>query len=236
VAAPSPVMVITGTSRGIGRGLAEQFLARGYRVAGCSRGPSTLQDAAYHHTQVDVGDESAVRTWVRALRSKYGQIDILVCNAGTAKAATLVTMTDGALLEEIMRSNVFGTFFVCREVARAMMVAHTGRIVTVSSMAVGLHEEGTAAYAAAKSAIVELTKILAKELAPLGITANVIAPSMYASDAFAALGDEVQQRARKKLTIQRTVTIAEIANVVAFYAAPDSSAITGQVIHMGLVV
>jgi 3-oxoacyl-[acyl-carrier protein] reductase len=229
-------MVITGSSRGIGRGLAEQFLARGYRVAGCARGPSTLEDPAYHHTQVDVGDESAVRMWVRALRSKYGRIDVLVCNAGTAKAASLVTMTDGALLEEIVRSNVFGTFFVCREVARAMMVARAGRIVTVSSMAVGLHEEGTAAYAASKSAIVEMTKILAKELAPLGVTANVIAPSMYASDAFAALGEGVQKRARARLTIQRTLTIEEIANVVAFFTAPESRAVTGQVIYIGLVV
>ena len=229
-------MVITGSSRGIGRGLAEQFLLRGYRVAGCARGPSTIDDLLYHHTQVNVSDESAVRKWVRALRTKYGRIDVLVCNAGTAKASSLVTMTDGALLEDIVRSNVFGTFFVCREVARAMMVARTGRIVTVSSMAVGLHEEGTAAYAASKSAIVELTKILAKELAPLGITANVVAPSMYASDAFAALGEQVQARARAKLTIQRTVTIEEIANVVAFFAAPDSAPITGQVIHMGLVV
>jgi 3-oxoacyl-[acyl-carrier protein] reductase len=229
-------MVITGTSRGIGRGLAVHFLARGYRVAGCSRSPSTIEDAAYHHTSVDVGDESAVRKWVRALRSRYGGIDVLVCNAGTAKAASLVTMTDGTLLEEIVRSNVFGTFFVCREVARAMMVARSGRIITVSSMAVGLHEEGTAAYAASKSAIVEMTKILAKELAPLGITANVIAPSMFASDAFAALGEHVQKRARESLTIQRTVTAEEIANVVAFYVAPDSSIITGQVIHMGLVV
>lgn len=229
-------MVITGSSRGIGRGLAEQFLARGYRVAGCARGPSTIDDLLYHHSQVNVSDESAVRRWVRALRTKYGRIDVLVCNAGTAKASSLVTMTDGALLEDIVRSNVFGTFFVCREVARAMMVARAGRIVTVSSMAVGLHEEGTAAYAASKSAIVEMTKILAKELAPLGITANVVAPSMYASDAFAALGEQVQTRARANLTIKRTVTIEEIANVVAFFAAPDSAPITGQVIHMGLVV
>lgn len=236
MAAESPVMVITGSSRGIGHGLAGQFLARGYRVAGCARGPSTIADPGYHHTLLDVGDESAVRTWVRALRSKYGRINVLVCNAGTAKAASLVTMTDGTLLEEIVRSNVFGTFFVCREVARAMMVARAGRIVTVSSMAVGLHEEGTAAYAASKSAIVEMTKILAKELAPLGITANVVAPSMFASDAFEALGHAVQERARSKLTIPRTVTIEEIANVIAFFAAPESAPITGQVIHMGLVV
>jgi 3-oxoacyl-[acyl-carrier protein] reductase len=117
-----------------------------------------------------------------------------------------------------------------------MMVARAGSIVTVSSMAVGLHEEGTAAYSAAKSAIVEMTKVLAKELAPLGITANVVAPSMYSSDAFEALGEAVQDRARAKLTVKRTVTIEEIANVVAFFASPESRAITGQVIHMGLVV
>jgi 3-oxoacyl-[acyl-carrier protein] reductase len=145
-------------------------------------------------------------------------------------------MTGGGLLDEIVRSNVYGTFFVCREVAKAMMVARTGRIVTVSSMAVGLHEEGTAAYSASKSAIVEITKILAKELAPLGITANVVAPSMFGSDAFEALGDAVRARASARLTIPRTVSIAEIANVIAFFVAPDSSPITGQVIHMGLVV
>jgi 3-oxoacyl-[acyl-carrier protein] reductase len=229
-------MVITGSTRGIGQGLAEEFLARGYRVAGCARGASTITHPGYHHAIVDVGDEAAVRKWVRALRSRYERIDVLVCNAGTAKASALVTMTDGPLLEDIVRSNVMGTFFVLREIARAMMVAGAGRIVTVSSMAVGLHEEGTAAYAASKSAIVEMTKILAKELAPLGITANVVAPSMFPSAAFEALGEAVQDHARARLTIPRTVTIEEIAGVVAFFAAPESAPITGQVIHMGLVV
>jgi 3-oxoacyl-[acyl-carrier protein] reductase len=236
VVSDQPLMVITGTSRGIGRGLAEEFLARGYRVAGCARSPSSIDHPSYHHAPVDVAIESQVRTWIRSVRSTLGPIDVLVCNAGAAKAASLMTMTDGALLDEIVRSNLYGTFFVCREVAKAMMVARAGSIVTVSSMAVGLHEEGTAAYAAAKSAIVEMTKVLAKELAPLGITANVVAPSMYSSDAFEALGEVVQERARAKLTVKRTVTIEEIANVVAFFASADSRAITGQVIHMGLVV
>jgi 3-oxoacyl-[acyl-carrier protein] reductase len=145
-------------------------------------------------------------------------------------------MTDGPMLDDIVRSNLYGTYFACREVARVMMLARAGRIVTVSSMAAGLHEEGTSAYSAAKSAIVEMTKVLAKELAPLGITANVVAPSMYASDAFDVLGPAVQERARARLAIQRTLEIEEIANVVAFFAAPESRAITGQVIHLGLVV
>jgi 3-oxoacyl-[acyl-carrier protein] reductase len=229
-------MVITGASRGIGRGLAEHFIARGYRVAGCSRGPSTLTDPRYSHSLVDVADERAVRSWIRGIRNDLGVADVLVCNAGVAKAARLLTMTDGATLDEVVRSNVYGTFFVCREMARLMMAAGVGRIVTISSMAVGLHEEGTSAYGAAKAAIVEMTKVLARELAPHGITANVLAPSMYPSDAFAALGEKVQDRARAKLTIQRTLTIAEIANVVEFFAAPESRAVTGQVIHLGLVV
>jgi 3-oxoacyl-[acyl-carrier protein] reductase len=236
VAADAPLMVITGASRGIGRGLAEHFVERGYRVAGCSRGPATLEHPRYSHAQLDVSDEPAVRSWVRAIRNDLGPITVLVCNAGAAKAARLLTLTDGSLLDQVVRSNLYGTYFVCREVARAMMTNRSGRIITISSMAVGLHEEGTSAYSAAKSGIVEMTKILAKELAPHGITANVLAPSMYPSDAFAALGETVQERARGKLTIPRTLTIEEIASVVSFFAAPESRAVTGQVVHLGLVV
>jgi 3-oxoacyl-[acyl-carrier protein] reductase len=236
MAGDAPLMVITGASRGIGRGLAEHFIGQGYRVAGCSRGPSTLDLPMYSHEQVDVTDERAVQLWVRQVRRDSGAIEVLVCSAGAAKAARLLTMTDGAMLDEVIRSNVYGTYYVCREVARSMMKNRSGRIITISSMAAGLHEEGTSAYAAAKAAIVEMTKVLARELGPHGVTANAIAPSMYSSDAFEALGEKVQERARSKLTIQRTLTIEEIANVVAFFAAPDSRAVTGQVIHLGLVV
>jgi 3-oxoacyl-[acyl-carrier protein] reductase len=232
----APVMLITGASRGIGRGLAEHFVAHGYRVAGCSRGPTTFDHKGYSHAQVDVTDEHAVQVWVRAVRRDFGAIDVLVCNAGAAKAARLLTMTDGTMLDEVIRSNVYGTYFVCREVARSMMTARYGRIVTISSMAVGLHEEGTSAYAAAKAAIVEMTKVLARELAPHGVTANVVAPSMYSSEAFDALGETVQERAKGKLTLPRLLTVDEIANVVEFFAAPESRAVTGQVIHLGLVV
>lgn len=236
MAGDAPVIVITGASRGLGRGLAEHFVNRGYRVAGCSRGASTLDHSAYSHSQLDVTDERAVQKWVRTVRREIGAIDVLVCNAGAAKAARLLTMTDGSMLDEVIRSNVYGTYFVCREVARSMMTARAGRIVTISSMAVGIHQEGTSAYGAAKAAIVEMTKVLARELAPHGITANVVAPSMYASEAFDMLGESVQERAKGKLTLPRLLTVHEIANVVEFFAAPESRAVTGQVIHLGLVV
>ena len=229
------VMVITGTSRGIGRGMVEHFVAKGHRVAGCGRGPATLEIKGYQHAQVDVGDENQVRKWIRSIKKAYQRIDVLVCNAGLAPAAQLLTMTSGEVLEPLLRTNICGTYYVCREVAKVMVLQRSGRIITVSSMAVGLHEEGTSAYSASKSAVVEMTKILAKELAPLGITCNVMAPSMIMTEAVEALGEAVATRALEKLTIKRTLTIEEICNVVSFFATPESRCITGQVIHMGLV-
>ena len=236
MATEQPVMVITGTSKGIGRGLAESFVKKGYLVAGCSRGPATLELEGYQHAQVDVGDEKQVSKWVRSISRAYQRVDVLVCNAGLASATHLLTMTPGEVLEPLLRTNISGTYYVCREVAKAMMLQRSGRIITVSSMAVGLHLEGTSAYSASKSAVVEMTKILAKELAPLGITCNVMAPSMIMTEAVEALGEDVINRALEKLTIKRKLTIEEICNVISFFAAPESSCITGQVIHMGLVV
>jgi 3-oxoacyl-[acyl-carrier protein] reductase len=229
-------MVITGTRTGLGRGMAEHFVKKGYLVAGCSRGAATLEMEGYQHFQVDVCDERQVRQWIRSLQNAYRRIDVLVCNAGLAPAALLLTMTPGEVLEPLLRTNVSGTYYVCREVAKILIMQRFGRIITVSSMAVGLHEEGTSAYSASKSAVVEMTKILAKELAPMGVTCNVIAPSMVITDAVKALGEAVMARALEKLAIKRTLTIEEICNVISFFAAPDSACITGQVIHMGLVV
>jgi 3-oxoacyl-[acyl-carrier protein] reductase len=231
----APVMVITGTSRGIGNGMARHFLGKGFRVAGCSRSESTISHENYIHSQLDIGAEEQVRKWVRSTKNDFGRIDILVCNAGSAPANLLMAMTPGDVLEEVLRTNVAGSYNVCREVSKVMVLQKSGRIITTSSMAVGLHEEGTSAYSASKSAVVEMTKVMAKELAPLGITCNVIAPSMFMTDAVKSLGDKVIERALDKLTIKRTLTIEEICNVVSFLSDPASSCITGQVIHMGLV-
>jgi 3-oxoacyl-[acyl-carrier protein] reductase len=230
-----PVMVVRGTSKGIGNGIAHYFLSKGYRVAGCSRGASTIEHADYFHSLVDVSNEDQVCSWVRAIKKRFKRIDILVCNAGLAPANLLMSMTPGTVLADLLRVNIAGSFFVCREVSKILMVQRAGRVITISSMAVGLHEEGTSAYSASKSAIVEMTKIMAKELAPAGITCNVIAPSMLMTDAVNVLGEEIIQRALSKLTIKRTVTIEEICHLVSFFSAAESGCITGQVIHMGLV-
>lgn len=230
-----PVAVITGTSKGIGRGLAKDFIKKGYLVAGCSRGPSTLELEGYQHTQVDVGDEKQVSEWIHSIKETYESVDVLVCNAGLAPSFLLV-MTPGKILEPLLDTNIRGTYYVCRGIAKLMMRQRSGRIITVSSMAAGLHLEGTSAYSASKSAIVEMTKIFAKELAPFGITCNVVAPSMIMTEAVKALGEKVIKSALGKLTIKRELSMEEICNVISFFTAPESSCITGQVIYMGLVV
>lgn len=229
------VIVITGTSKGIGYGIARHYLAEGFFVAGCSRGKATIEHENYFHSSIDVGDEGQVQAWIRAVKKRFNRIDVLVCNAGYAPANLLLTMTPGAAITDLLHVNFAGSFYVCREVSKAMLLQRAGRIITTSSMAVGLHEEGTAAYSASKAAIVEMTKVMAKELAPAGITCNVIAPSMLMTDAVETLGKDVIERALSKLTIKRTVTIEEVCNIISFFAAPESRCITGQVIHMGLV-
>ena len=229
------VIVVTGASKGIGNGMARHFLSRGISVAGCSRSASTIEHDNYFHSIVDVSDEDQVRSWVRAIKKRFQRIDVLVCNAGHAPANLLMSMTSGAVLADLLQVNVAGTFNVCREVSKVMLLQRCGTMINTSSMAVGLHEEGTSAYSASKSAVVEMTKIMAKELAPAGITCNVIAPSMLRTDAVEELGEAIIERALSKLTIKRMVTVEEICNVVEFFAAPESRCITGQVIHMGLV-
>jgi 3-oxoacyl-[acyl-carrier protein] reductase len=230
-----PVMAVTGTSKGIGQGIAEYFAGRGYQVAGCSRGPSTLDIENYQHTQVDVGDEKQVRSWVRAIKKVYQHIDVLVCNAGFMPGGLLMTMTSSDVLDVILRTNVNGTYYMCREVAKLMMFQKYGRIITVSSIMASVHAEGTSAYSASKSAVVEMTKVLAKELAATGITCNVIAPSLVLTEAAQALGKDVIARVLEKQTIKRDLTISEICNAIAFFMAPESGCITGQVLYMGLV-
>jgi 3-oxoacyl-[acyl-carrier protein] reductase len=137
--------------------------------------------------------------------------------------------------ELAMRTNVMGTVHACREVAKIMMRQREGRIVTVSSMAASLHIEGSAPYAASKAAIVELTKVLARELAPVGVTCNAVSVSVALTESLESLGSGVPERALEKLTIKRPLSIDEICHAVAFLADTRSSALTGQVLHLGMV-
>ena len=231
------VIVITGTSRGLGHALAEYYLARGWCVAGCSKGEGAISDSSYFHSVCNLTNEKEVVEWIRKVRLKYGHIDALICSAGLVRSALFLSITPGSVMESFLQTNIAGVFYAMREVSKLMVKKGYGRIITISSTMEALHEEGSAVYSATKSAVTEMTKVLAKELAPKGITCNVVAPGMMWTDSSKELAqsEDWKNNMLKKQTISRVIDKEEICHVTEFFISPLSSAITGQVIYLGVV-
>ena len=226
------VFLITGARKGIGRALAEHFLRKGSLVIGCSRGESEWASDGYLHCQVDVGVESQVRDLILEVKSRFGRLDVIINNAGIAAMNhVLLTPADGA--EKIMQTNLLGTFLVSREGAKLMQRRRYGRIVNIGSVGVPFQTEGSAIYSASKSAIMTFTQIMAREVAALGITCNVVAPGPIATDIIRSVPQEKIDAMVNQLAIKRMGTFEDVANVVDFFVKPESSYITGQVIYLG---
>jgi len=229
------VALITGASRGIGRGLAECLLSDGFRVAGCSRSAAPPIDGDYEHSCIDIADEKAVQGWVKGVARSHQRIDVLVNNAGDYAQIPAV-LTSGETLEKLMRINYMGSFIASREAAKIMVRQKRGRIINMASMACGLHSEGASAYAASKSAVIEYSKVLAKELAESNVTVNVVAPSMVDTGMLEELGAKSRESALQSLTLKRSCSFDEVNHVVKFLASDLAACVTGQVIYLGLVV
>lgn len=227
------VALVTGSRAGIGRGIAEFLVAQGYRVVGCSRSQAEPISDRHEHHQVDVADEAMVRALIDSIGDRHGRLDVVVNNAA-ANVPSLTLVTSGAAAADVLRTNVLGTFLVSRESARLMAKRRSGRIINLASIAVPLQMEGTAIYSASKAAVIQFTKVLAGELAPLGITCNAVAPSVLDTPMTAALGDNALRRSIERLTIKRAATIADVTNAIAFFASAESSYVTGQVLYLGL--
>ena len=160
--------LVTGTSRGLGRALAESLLADGWRVHGFARGPQDLRHLSFQAHVVDVGDEAAVQAAVAAVLASAGQVDLLVNNAGAASMNALL-LTPAATAAALMRVNYLGSFHCLQAVGKAMVRRRSGTIVNLTSVAVPVALEGEAAYVASKAAVEALTKVAAKELSPQGV-------------------------------------------------------------------
>lgn len=226
------VMLITGTSKGIGRYLAHAYAARGFHVIGCSRGPFPDPPDRYHHHQVDVTEEADVVRLVRAVKREFGRLDIVINNAGTAGMNhALLTPTGEA--RRILETNVIGTFNVSREAAKVMVGRRYGRIVNVGTVAVPLKIAGEAVYSAAKSAVAQLTKVLAKELAPFNITCNAVGPGPIETDLTRNVPQESMRALLESMPQKRMSTCDDVLNVVDFFISPASDAVTAQVVYLG---
>lgn len=226
------VMIITGSSKGVGAFLSQYYSSRNYQVIGCSRSTVVFNLQNYEHYEVDVSNQKDVRHFISSVNRNYNRIDVLINNAGLA-SMNHVLLTPLETADKIMRTNFLGTFLFSRETAKVMQRRQFGRIVNISTVAVPLKLAGEAIYAASKGAIETFTRVIAKELAPFGVTCNAVGPAPIKTDLIKGVPEEKIDSIIEDLAIKRYCEYRDVANVIDFFIRPESDYVTGQVIYLG---
>ena len=234
-------ILITGGSRGIGRGICRAFARADHRIyfnysSAADAAAETEQlvaDAGGRATgiQVNVAAEKEVAEFVRRVLDETGRIDVLVNNAGITRDGLIVRMKE-ADWDDVLNTNLKGTFNCIKAVTKPMMKQRAGRIINVSSVVGASGNPGQANYVASKAGIIGLTKGVAKELASRGITANVVAPGYVDTDMTTSLSDKAKEMMVSQIPLGRVGTAQDIAAAVVFLASDQAAYITGQVLHV----
>jgi 3-oxoacyl-[acyl-carrier protein] reductase len=225
-------IVITGTRKGIGKEMADHYLAEGWQVVGCSRGEGSIEHDHYQHFALDVSDEDAVIAMARTIKVSHGKVNALLNNAGIA-SMNHALLTPASTVNHILQTNVVGTFLFCREMSKLMRRTKNGRIINFTTVAHPLNLEGEAIYAASKAAVESLTRILARELAELRITVNAIGPTPIETDLIRGVPQEKMDALLARQALGRMGEVRDVINAVDFYLREESDFITGQVLYLG---
>jgi 3-oxoacyl-[acyl-carrier protein] reductase len=226
--------LVTGSTRGIGRGIAETLAAAGARVAVVGRDIERAEDAAHSISPqargfaCDVGEVASITTLIDSVEKEFGAIDILVNNAGITRDNILFRLKDDDW-DAVLDANLRGAFVAIRAASRGMMKRRWGRIINIASVVGIVGNKGQANYAASKAGLIGLTKTVAKELASRNILANVVAPGFIETDMTAAMTDEANKMLYTQIPLERLGTPRDVAGLVAFLASDFAAYITGQV-------
>jgi 3-oxoacyl-[acyl-carrier protein] reductase len=228
--------LITGALRGIGKTIADLFIAEGAEVWGLDyKTPEDLADRTtaangkLHWIQLDLSQTSSIDETIDKFVKESGGFDILVNNAGITKDNLSFRMSLDEW-QKVLDINLSAAFFTARTVARDMIRKRAGSIINMASV-VGIHGNGGQAnYAASKAGLIAVTKSLANEVASRGVRVNAIAPGYIETDMTAALPEEVKNKMTDEIPLKRTGKQEDVAKAVLFFASDDSSYITGQVL------
>jgi 3-oxoacyl-[acyl-carrier protein] reductase len=235
------IALVTGGSRGIGRGIAEKLASRGADVVVNYHSNAEFaaevvetierQGRTAIAIQADVRNPQDAQRLVKATLDRFGRIDILVNNAGTTRDMLLALMKE-ADWDLVLDTNLKGAYNVTKAAVRPMMKQRGGRIISITSVAGVSGNPGQANYSAAKAGLIGFTKSLAKELGARNITANAVAPGYVPTDLTANLPDDLIRQAVELTPLGRLGTTEDVANAVAFLASDEAAFITGQVLRV----
>lgn len=221
------VVVVTGGNRGIGRAIAERFVAEGWKVAVTARSGEGPEGTLT--VRADVTDAAAVDAAFSQVEAELGPIAVVVANAGVTKDTLLLRMSEDDF-DSVVNTNLGGAFRVVKRASKGMLKARWGRVILISSV-VGLYgSAGQINYAASKSALVGFARSLTRELGGRGITANVVAPGFIETDMTAELPAHTQAEYKKNIPAGRFASPDEVAGVVTWLAGDDAAYISGAVI------
>ena len=226
--------LVTGSTRGIGRAIAEAFAESGARVAVVGRDQQRAHEAATaigngaKGFAADVSDTAAVAKLVDDVEKAFGSIDVLVNNAGITRDNLVMRLKDEDW-DAVQNANLRGAFASIRAASRGMMKRRSGRIINVASIVGLIGNKGQANYAASKAGLIALTKSVAKELGSRNILVNAVAPGFIETEMTAAMTPEAREALGKQIALERLGTAKDVAAIVAFLASDLASYITGQV-------
>jgi 3-oxoacyl-[acyl-carrier protein] reductase len=220
-------VLVTGGNRGIGRAIAEAFLAQGDKVAVTTRnggGPDGALDL-----RCDVTDADAVEAAFKAAEEAHGPVEVLVANAGITNDTLLLRMSEDDW-SSVIDTNLTGSFRLAKRAAKGMLRLRRGRIILISSVVGLLGSPGQANYAASKAGLVGMARSLARELGSRSITTNVVAPGYVETDMTAVLTDEQREAVKAQVPLGRYAAPAEVAAAVTWLASDGAAYVTGAVI------
>ena len=220
-------VLVTGGNRGIGRAIAEAFVAQGDQVAVTSRSGDAPEGAFAVHCEVT--DPASVDEAFAAVEDHQGPVEVLVANAGITRDTLLLRMSDEDW-SDVVETNLGGSWRVAKRAAKGMLRLRRGRIVFISSVVGLLGSPGQVNYAASKSGLVGMARSIARELGSRSITANVVAPGFIETDMTAVLPEEQQAAYRQQIPLGRMGSAAEVADAVTWLASEKAGYVTGAVI------
>lgn len=220
-------VLITGGNRGIGRAIAEEFIAQGHRVAVTARSGSGPEGALT--VLADVTDAASLDAAFTEVESTLGPVEVVVANAGITRDTLLLRMSEEDFTD-VIDTNLSGAFRVVKRASKGMLKARFGRVILISSVVGLLGSAGQINYSASKSGLIGIARSLTRELGSRGITANVVAPGFIDTDMTAELPQEQQEAYLKQIPAARFATPSEVAKVVTWLASDDAAYISGAVI------